>query len=125
MIPAPTIKYDIAQGNAASAKRVKFEEVPERDGVGLYGIKEFPGEVYQVVAEGKTEQEEVVADLGQIAEQGEDIAELESVTEDERTEEEKRAEAEQLARDNEEFERVKLETVRTMAGYMEELRSQK
>ncbi|KAH8750395.1 hypothetical protein BGZ57DRAFT_959212 [Hyaloscypha finlandica] len=125
MLPAPTIKYDIAQGNAASAKRVKFEEVPERDGVNLYGIKEFPGEAYQVVAEGKTEQEEVVADLDQIAEQGEDIAELESVTEDERTEEKKRAEAEQLARDNEEFERVKSETVRTIAGYMEELKSQK
>jgi hypothetical protein len=63
----------------------------------LHSIKEFPGEASQVVAEGETEQEEVVADLDQ-------IAELESVTEDERTEEEKRAEAEQLARDDEEFE---------------------
>jgi hypothetical protein len=125
MLPAPTIKYDIAQGNAASAKRVKSDEVPERDAVDLYGIKEFPGEASQVVAEGETEQDEVVADLDQIAEQGEDIAELESVTEDERTEEEKCAEAEQLAKEDEEFERVKLETVRTMAGYMEELRSQK
>jgi len=71
MLPAPTIKYDIAQGNAASAKRVKFEEVSERDGVDLYSIKEFPGGASQVVVEGETEQEEAVADLDQITEQGE------------------------------------------------------
>jgi hypothetical protein len=119
MLPAPTIRHDIAQGNAATAKQAKFEEVPECRGVDLYSIKEFSRKASKVVVvvEGETEQEEVVADLDQ-------IAELESVTEDERTEEEKRAEAEQLVRDDEEFERKKLETARTMAGYMEELRSQ-
>jgi hypothetical protein len=120
MLPAPTIRHDIAQGNAATAKQAKFEEVPECGGVDLYSIKEFSrkaSKVVVVVVEGETEQEEVVADLDQ-------IAELESVTEDERTEEEKRAEAEQFVRDDEEFERKKLETARTMAGYMEELRSQ-
>jgi hypothetical protein len=130
MLPAPTIRHDIAQGNAATAKQAKFEEVPECGGVDLYSIKEFSRKaskvvVVVVVVEGETEQEEVVADLDQIAEQCEGIAELESVTEDERTEEEKHAEAEQLAREDEEFEREKLEAVRTFAGYMEELRSQK